>query len=494
MPRKKRSSTIELGTYGLRHAGGNILEEWHPRLKGTKKNKIYEEMRDNDPTIGSILYNIEAYLRRVTWTAKGPDAEEEDFLASNMEDMEVPWEDFISDVLSMLPFGFSLHEIVYKFRKGNSDNPRFRSNYTDGRIGWRNMAIRGQTTIDHWEIDEETAEILGVYQQDPSSFGSELIYIPSSRFVLFRTKPYKNNPEGVSVLRSIYRPWYMKKRLEEIEAIGIQRDAAGIPVVEVPPTVMSPSASQAHKNTRSEMEKLVSQIHADERQGIVFPAERDSEDKPTGYKLRLLSSPGPKQVPADPVIRRYDSRIAMALAAEFLMLGTEKTGSFGLATNKSTNFLKSLEWYINTIAATLNKGPVTKLYDANGVPIEKRAKLVPSDIEQPDIRDLGLFLSQVAAGGFLHPTPALEHRIREIADLPLEPDEVEAIFEEEKAIEEEQRNITMEGQKMGIEGQKASIEATKNPQPVTESGKPPQRASAKTQPSQARPNNDSAKK
>lgn len=431
MPRKKAPSTVEIGLGGLKQYHGYLDEEWHKSLKGKKAFAMYEEMRDNDPVIGAVLYSVESYLRQVKWSVKAADTtpealKEAEFLESCMSDMDVPWEEFISDALSFLTYGFSYHETVYKVRVGPTEtNPKYRSESDDHRFGWRGHYLRPQTTILNWEIDPDSGQIFGAHQMTPT--GGQA-YVPMSNSLLFRTKTFKNNPEGRSILRNAYRPYYFKKRLEEIEAIGASRDLSGLPVVEIPAPLMSPNATAAQRAVRSEMEQLVSQIHHDQREGIVMPAEIDSDNKPTGYKLKLLSSPGGKQVPADPIIRRYDSRIVMSMAAEFLMLGTEKQGSFALGAEKSGNFIRSLAWYIQTIAQTINKVAVCRLYDVNNVPYELRAEIVPSDIDLPSLKDLGLFLQQAGAAQFLHPTLQTEKDIRAIAHLP-EVDDLDGIYE-----------------------------------------------------------------
>ena len=53
------------------------------------------------------------------------------------------------------------------------------------------------------------------------------VVIPMEKCLLFRTQTHKNNPEGRSILRNAYRSWYFKKRIEEIEGVGIERDLAG---------------------------------------------------------------------------------------------------------------------------------------------------------------------------------------------------------------------------------------------------------------------------
>ena len=61
-----------------------------------------------------------------------------------------------------------------------------------------------------------------------------LYTIPIDKALLFRTKSRKDNPEGRSILRNAYRSWYFKRRIQEVEGIGIERDLAGLPVMYAP--------------------------------------------------------------------------------------------------------------------------------------------------------------------------------------------------------------------------------------------------------------------
>lgn len=413
----KAQSTIQIGYPGLDTSGGWVMEEKHQRLRGRQAMRVYEEMSHNDATIAAALYSIQGFLRRMKWRVApaGDSAQAEaeaEFLRSCMDDMDQPWSDVVSDALSMLPYGYSLHEIVYKIRKGPGNNPRFRSKFTDGRVGWRKLDLRGQSTIDRWDIADD-GEIRGAWQV--TDYGD--VYLPMSRCVLFRTRSYKNNPEGYSVLRGAYRAWHFKKRLEEVEATGLVRSVVNLPSMQIPARFMSPNASVAERAVRSQFEKIVSLISKDQLTGLVLPAERDESDKPTGYKFQLIGASG-TQMAVDPVIRRYDSRMLMSLAAEFVLLGTEKTGSFALAAEKSSNFTRSLEWYADVIQDAFNAVVIPRLMQANDVPVAFWPKLTHDPIADVDVRDLGLFLSQAAAGGFVTPNLATENRIREKANLP----------------------------------------------------------------------------
>lgn len=421
MPRKRAPSTVELGTVGIKQFSGQVDEEQHVRLKGRKAAKVFEEMAANDALIGGILYIVEAALRRIKWSVEPADdsdaaKKEAEWLESVFDDMDQPFEEFISEILSFLVYGFALHEQVLKLRLGPEEtNPRFKSKYDDGRIGLRALAPRAQTTIDRWDMDDATGRVLGAWQVDPVT-GRE-IYLPIERCLHVKTKSRKNNPEGVSILRSAYRSWSFKKRLEEIEAIGVSRDLTGIPVIEMPAAIMSRTASNDQRAARTAMENLVSQIARDEREGIVFPSEMDSEGKPTGYKLRLMSSPGQKAIPADPIIRRYDSRIAVSVAAEVILLGLEKTGSFAMASQKSSNFARSLEFYVGTIASALNKQVVQRLCELNNIPTELRPYVEPGEVAEPDLKDIALAIQQIAGAGLITPTHKTENELREMLNL-----------------------------------------------------------------------------
>jgi hypothetical protein len=416
-PAAQTPSTIQIGYPGLDTSGGWVMEEKHQRLRGRQAMRTYEEMAANDATIAAALYSIQGFLRRMKWrVAPAGDSDsakfEANFVSSCMDDMDQPWSDVISDALSMLPYGFSLHEILYKIRKGPGKNPRFRSKYADGRVGWRKIDLRGQSTIDRWDIADD-GEIRGAWQVTD---GGD-VYLPMSRCVLFRTRSYKNNPEGYSVLRGAYRAWHFKKRLEEVEATGLVRSVVNLPSMQIPARFMSPNASAAERAVRTQFEKIVSLISKDQLTGLVLPAERDEGDKPTGYKFGLIGAAG-TQMPVDPVIRRYDSRMLMSLAAEFVLLGTEKTGSFALAAEKSSNFTRSLEWYADVIQDAFNSVVIPRLMEANAVPVELWPKLTHDPIADVDVRDLGLFIAQAAAGGFITPNLETENRLREKTNLP----------------------------------------------------------------------------
>lgn len=412
-----------IGDSGLKRSGGRIYEEQLRKLSGIRAVRIYQEMASNDPIIGAILFAIEMLCRQVQWTVEPTSDDKDDdkaaqFVTECMDDMSHTWPDLISEILTMLTYGWAYHEIVYKYRQGDSNDPSRRSKYNDGKIGWRKISLRAQESLDRWEFQDDGG-IAGMHQQVIYGTNPGNVFIPIEKALLLRTKSAKNNPEGVSILRNAYRPWFFKKRIEEIEGIGIERDLVGLPVMEVPPEIMNANASSDQKTTYEALKVIVSEIRRDEREGVIIPSELDEEGKPTGYKLRLLSTGGTRQFDTNAIITRYDQRIAMTVLAEFILLGLDKVGSFSLVSSKMNLFATALDAWLDSIAEVFNRFAIPRLFAANGWKLEQLPKLQHGPVQDLSIDELGVFLEKLGRAGFpLVGDDELENHLRRKANLP----------------------------------------------------------------------------
>ena len=409
----------ELGTSGLRRSGGFVHEEFLNQLRGRRGFLVYREMADNDPVIGSILYAIEKVVLRLEWRIDpfddSPEAEEvRNFIDECMEDMSDSWDQTLASILSMLVYGFSFHEIVYKIRKGDSKDPKYNSKHADGKIGWRKFAIRSQESLNNWMMDQEGG-IQGYRQIDPAGGGFR--EIPIDKGLLFRTNVNKNNPEGRSLLRNCFRPWYYKRRIEEIEAIGIERDLAGLPVAKVPPEYLSSGATAAQQSVLAEITQIVQNIKRNEQEGVIFPMMYDENGKEM-FSLELLSSGGSRQFDTDKVIQRYDQRISMSVLSDFILLGHEKVGSFALGSQKMDLWTMSVEAIAKSIAEVMNQYAIPRLLKLNGMNTELAPFLTYGEVSSVDLNELSNFVQKLIGAGALTPDADLEAYLREQASLP----------------------------------------------------------------------------
>ncbi len=409
------SKSKEVGRIGQRRYGGTIYEEFLPELRGKRGIAVYHEMSENDDVVGAILFAIEMLVRQTVWNVEpcgntSKDKEAAKFVKSCMDDMQETWIDTISEILSFLIYGWSYHEIVYKRRMGNTKDSRTKSKYNDGLIGWRKLPIRAQETLYQWEYDEED-NLLGMTQIPYPSY--KRYTIPITKALLFRTKSRKNNPEGRSILRNAYRSWYFKRRIQEIEGIGIERDLAGLPVIYTPEGIdLWDSDTEENVKVRVGLESIVKSIRRDEMEGIVLP---------DGYKLDLLSSGGTRQFDTNAIINRYDTRIAMTVLADFIFLGHDKTGSWALSSDKTELFAVAIGAFLDIICETFNSQGIPSLIEINGQHfsgITDYPKMTHGDIEDMDIEKVAAFIKDMTGIGVLIPDDGLEDYIRQVGHLP----------------------------------------------------------------------------
>lgn len=419
MVKKGEVGRIGQHRYGISGSGSIFYEEFLHELRGVKGVHAYTEMADNDSTIGAVLFAIEMLMRQCEFHVEPAGDTEKDkecaeFVESCMNDMERTWADTLSEILSFLTYGWSYHEICYKRRVGNSSSPITNSKYEDGLIGWRKLPIRSQDTLYGWEYKDGTDDLLGMTQQPPPDFG--LITIPLEKALHFRTRSRKDNPEGRSILRNAYRAYYFKKRIEEIEGYGIERDLAGFPVLYSPEGMdIWDTEDPDMINARAKAEHIVSSIRRDAREGLVLPGGE------SGWKFELVTSGSRRQFDTNQIIDRYDKRIATSVLADFVMLGQQQVGSFALADSKTKIFALSIGTYLDVICEVFNNQGIPRLIDLNGEHfkgITDYPKMVHSDIEEPDIAQFANSISTLLGSGALTPDEEIEKEIRRILHLP----------------------------------------------------------------------------
>lgn len=422
MARPKKPAPIfdASGATGLEHSAGYIREELHPKLQGTQAIRVFKEMRDNDAVVGAILYAFEFLIRATSWKieprSESPSPEEQriaEFCEQCREDMQSTWAEVLSEIVTFFWAGYSLLEKVYKIRGGQHESQIFRSNYADGLIGWRDLAPRSQESVQRWDIDDN-GHVNGVWQLAAPKY--KQVYIPSSKLLHFRIKSNKGNPEGRSLLRNAYRPWFFGKRLQEIEAVGIERNVAGLPVALLPPEMLHPNAKPEQKQAVADYEAMVSKIRLDQYSGLVFPAFETKEGK-TGYDLKLLSSSGKSFADTDPVIRRWESRAALSVLAEFVLLGLDKVGSFALADSKTAMASLALGSAMDSICDVFNRDALPELVRLNGWDPRLAPRLSHGDIDQPDIMQLMNYVVAGVQSGAITPDAKLEAHLREYGGL-----------------------------------------------------------------------------
>jgi hypothetical protein len=379
----------ELGVPVSRSVAEHIYEDFLPQLRGRKALETYREMGDNDATIGSILYGIEMLVRGVAWSTQPASEDSVDlaagqFLDENVAGLQHPFRNTIAEMLSAGQFGFSFHETVYE-------------RVEDGTVRWRKFGNRPQESLLKWVLDEYNEPVGFVQAVDRTN----PVTIPLAKGVHFRI--HTSKPSGKSLLRTLYRTWFFKKRNEEKLQIGIDRNLNGIPKADVPAEILVAGEGDARYDM---IKKIVTRTRKDEQSGIMWPLEYDANGNEL-YKFSLLSPDGnPRFDQIVGVIRMQAADMAGALLAQFISLGRDAVGSRALAEPMQDLFQAALEAILDGMQDTLNRQAVKPLFELNpGIVPDGRPlpKLVHGEIRDVDLEQLGNFILRTAQGGAVWP-------------------------------------------------------------------------------------------
>jgi hypothetical protein len=257
--------------------------------------------------------------------------------------------------------------------------------------------------------------------QQPISGGQ--VTIPIQKMLLFRTTAERNNPEGRSILRSAWRAWTFKKRMEEIEGIGVERDLAGLPVGRIPSQFMAADADPGDRAVFTAWTQMISRIKRDQQEGVIIPSDKDQNGNYL-FELSLLSTAGSRTIDTTKIIERYDRAIATSVLADFIFLGQQAVGSFALSSDKTALFAQSLKAFLDVVIGEFNRKLVPALWDLNSFPEDTMPEVAFTDVETIDLTQIAALISTMTgAGAQMFPDRDLENHLRKMAGLPEAPEE-----------------------------------------------------------------------
>lgn len=425
-----RISLGESGFIGLRTIWGRVIDDpsrafHHPNFYRTVREML------NDAVIASAFNTYRMLLSRVKWTVEPPeDPTDEDkarakFVQSCMDDMENSWAQFLSDVITYMPFGFSVQEKVYRRRLLKNG-----SRFNDGLIGLRKLSPRGQDTIVRWTFSEDGRELLGaeqsiinlehgaMFMQQANEHG--LIPIKREKFLLFTADATKGDPTGNSVLKGVYKAWKQMDMLRDQEMLGIAKESNGLPLLRLPPEYMAADAPPEMQAVFQQCQTLLDTIQAGTNKGIIFPRRIDEISKQDMFDISLLEKKGINGANIDAVITRYHNEIYSALGLDILKNVTE-IGSFSLADSDTNLVSLMMSHRLSEIADVLNNDLIPQLFQLNGWSLERLPKFVPGDISEMSADELGKLIQRTGSIGLTVKDVETVNRLRRaigVTELP----------------------------------------------------------------------------
>ena len=387
-----KKAPTEIGdTSGIAISGIIVNDDYNNKLVGKQGVQIYNQMRFGDATVNSSLLAVMLPILSARWWVEpAPAGSRQDKKVAEFVEAELmdngtrTWQETLNEILDYLVYGRMVFEIVWEFRYGDDDTPM---------IGLRKLARRAPDSIVAWKLKDGKP---GVIQQTING----TFEIPMDKLIIFVNQKKGDNWEGVSLLRTAYKHWYMKDKMYLIDAIAAERQGLGVPKAKVPANTKEADVQK--------VEEILQNLRANEKGYAVEEGdiEIDFMDMKSGSTKPLL-----------PAIQHHDRAIALNVLAQFLQLGSTSVGSFALSNDQSKLFLLCLEAIANHIRDNINRYLIKKLVDFN-FDVTDYPTLRFEKIGNVDHNMLTTSLQRAVQTGLLVPQPDDEEYLRDVMDLP----------------------------------------------------------------------------
>ena len=223
-----------VGSTGTEVYGGYFEEEYLDALRNNERADIFDKMRRSDPQVMMCLSAVKNPIKSSTPEIH---AAGDDFVYKNdarliekilFESMATPFSRFLSEALTMIEFGFSMFEVTHKNFINQPIYDADGNKILDSYTGIKNISFRSPKTIEQWNLDKHTGELLSVEQLAYGDLGRQ-VTIPAKYLLLFTLNREGSNYEGISALRPCYGNWWRKNNFNKINAIGIEKFAVPTP-------------------------------------------------------------------------------------------------------------------------------------------------------------------------------------------------------------------------------------------------------------------------
>ena len=423
-----RLSLGETGHIGLKSINGAIIEEANKVFRYPMFLKVVNEMR-TDPTVAAALNVYRMMMTRVDWTVRPPAGASEtekqraEFAQSCMDDMEGSWKQVISEVITYLDYGFSVQEKVFRRRLTRNG-----SKHNDGLVGIRKIAPRSQDTIRHWNFSDDGRELLSVSQSllniengaryMATAHKNGMITIDRDKFLLFSVDSVKGNPEGKSLLKSVYLPYKQLTMLKDQLLLGIAKDLAAVPIVFLPPELMDAEAAPEKKAAYQAYQTLVNNVAAGTQRGIVMPMMYDPESKGQMFDFKLLEAKGSSKFDIPLIIKQLQNDILVALSCDVITAGTDFQGSFSIKDTKTNLCAMAVEHRLNEVRDVLNNDLLVQLYALNGWSQDRMPTFEYGDIADVDSEAFSKMIQRAASVGLVEIDRPVLNKIRNVMGVP----------------------------------------------------------------------------
>ncbi len=391
-------NTKEKGNSGTPISALVYDNEYLSQLSGVQAHTVYNKMRRSDPQVRKVLSAITSPIKAASWSIEPASEEPKDIEAAALMERifftDLNFDSKLGEILTFLAHGYSIFEVIHE-NKTSSDFGAY--------TGLANLAFRNQSTITEWRVDPKTSKLKEVHQE--SSGDAEVdVWLKTDTLLMFFNER-EGDDNGFPLLRPLYGPYKRKLMTETLKMVGIERSAIPTPTLKVPQNITP--KDEEYKAAVS----ILSSFTSAENSFITYP---------DGWELDLHQNQGFDPMKLEDSIKREDEKMAGAILATFLELGTGGNGgAYALGENLERVFTQVIASFAKSIATTINTELIPSLMNLNlGDAIEVMPKLTVSGISE----EAGMEFMQVVTGyansGVIQKDEQLEDHVRKLHGLP----------------------------------------------------------------------------
>lgn len=378
--------------------GGSSFEpvssDFNPDLRFPRSVRVYNQMRTDDQVAGLIractLPIIEAGWDLDT-TGCSPKVEQlvraelglpdkgEPMKARRRGQAGIVWQEHLREALGCLIYGFMPFEQVYSVTlPGEPGHPDGFENQPVVHL--KKLAQRLPSTIRRIDVASDgglvgirqaaSATIWTGYGADNpgdgtgtgylTSYSIDDVFIDVDRLVFYCIDKEGADWTGQSILRTAYRPWFLKDVLIRVDAQSAERNGMGVPVV---------TYTKGGELTAEAALDIARNARAGATGGIALPSDAT---------FQLVGLTG-STVDITAKIQMHDQAITKACLAMFMDLGHDR-GAYNLGSLFVDMFDRSLTAIARGIANTTTEHVVRDLVEWNFGPDEPYPTVVPGVI------------------------------------------------------------------------------------------------------------------
>jgi len=412
---KKQSvqDKVEKGILGLKYTGGtsygNIYEDKRADFTFPKSIETFQYMSQHS-TIAAANNIIDIMIGKVDWKFEVPDnatgkqKKAAEFLNFCMNHMDHSFKSFIEEVGSYRIYGFHIAEKVWK-----EITPKESKKFS-GKMAWKKLPTRSQSTIQGWKFDDKVRELESVKQDINgltnvyriSTDETGLINLPVKDILLFSYKKRRGNPEGESPLKGCYQPWCYLKTIESYQATGIAKDMGGIPVMGIDANWLSKAQEDSTSTEATALATIIENmenLHAGSATHMIIPVLYSDSGKPLfTFELQGVQGNG-KTYDTSEIIRAKQLEILMVYLADVLKLGSDSTGSYALAESKNNLLSFAIQYHLEFIIDVIQEQLVEQTLKVNGFDLKKEdyPVLTHTPTDEIDLDSLSKFLQRLGS-------------------------------------------------------------------------------------------------